>query len=159
MTSFHCSGFGRDLVLNRILANDLQGVRLDWIKLFLLDELPASASGPIPDLHATEITRIKLDTDDFIARGNPCTIRRRNFLSRLFTGISREVSYWNGHVVGGCARFSTSLENLRLLDQTEIETLCARIGLRTPAAEPSPSSAKTGSLPATHNTWPSSSHH
>lgn len=159
MASFHSSGFGRDIVLNRILANDLQGVRLEWIRLFLLNEQSASASAAIPDFHATEITRIKLDTDDFIARGNPCTVRRRNFLSRLFTGISQEVSYWNGHVVGGCARFSTSLENLRLLDQTEIETLCTRIGLRTPAAKPSPASTKTGSLPATPNTWSSSSYH
>ncbi|BCH19880.1 hypothetical protein [Mesorhizobium sp. L-2-11] len=159
MASFHSSGFGRDIVLNRILANDLQGVRLNWIRLFLLTEQSASASAPIPYFHATEITRIKLDTDDFIARGNPCTIRRRNFLSRLFTGISQEVSYWNGDVVGGCARFSTSLENLRLLDQTEIETFCTRIGLRTPAAKPSPASIKTGSLPAAHNTWSSSSYH
>lgn len=159
MASFHSSGFGRDVVLNRILANDLQGVRLDWIRLFLLTEQSASASGPLPDFHATEVTRIELDTDDFIAKGNPCTVRRRNFLSRLFTGISQDVSYWNGHVVGGCARFSTSLENARLLDQTEIETLCAKIGIRAPADKPSPSPTKTGSLPATPNTWSSSSYH
>ena len=158
MASFHSSGFGRDIVLNRILANDLQGVRLNWIRLFLLTETYASGSGQGSEFHATEV-RIKLDPDDFIARGNPCTVRRPNFLSRLFTGISQEVSYWNGHVVGGCARFSTSIENLRLLDQTETETLCTRIGLRTPAAKPSPASTKTNSLPATHNTWSSSSYH
>lgn len=158
MASFHSFGFGRDIVLNRILANDLQGVRLNWIKLFLLTETYASGCGLGSEFHATEV-RIKLDTDDFIARGNPCTIRRRNFLSRLFTGISQEISYWSGHVVGGCARVSTSLEDLRVLDQTETEALCARIGLTAPAAKPSLSSTETSGLAATHNTWSSSSHH
>ncbi|MER8458310.1 hypothetical protein NKH24_19780 [Mesorhizobium sp. M1300] len=157
--SFLQGNIGRDTVLNRILMDDLSGIRLQWVRLFVLVEKSAPAPTPLPAFKGLEITDIILDTDDFIAKGNPCTVRRRNFFSRLFTGVSSEISYWSGHIVGGCARFSTSLENSRHLDQTEIETLCTRIGLRTPAAKPSSSSVKTGSLPATRNTWSSSSYH
>lgn len=157
--SFHSSGFGRDIELNRILASDLQGVRLEWVRLFLLTEKSTSMHGRMPDFFGAEVTRIDLDTDYFIAKGNPCTVRRRNFFSRLFPGISREVSYWSGHVVGGCAKFSTSLQNARQLDQQEIEALCARIGLRRPAPETARSAVTPVSDSARRNTWSSSSYH
>lgn len=158
LASFHSSGFGRDIVLNRILANDLQGVRLDWIRLFLLTEKPAPLPDRMPEFLGVELT-IALDIDDYVARGNRCTVKRRNILSRLFTGVSRTVVTWSGDVIGGCANFSTSFDDARQLDRPEIETLCTRIGLRTPAAKPSPAFTKTGSLPAAHNTWSSSSYH
>ena len=155
--SFHSSGFGRDIVLNRILANDLQGVRLDWIRLFLLTERSSSLAGQTPDFFATEVTRIELDTDDFIAKGGRCIVRRRNILLRLFTGVSSEISYWSGDVVGGCARFSTSLEGARYLDRQEREALCARIGIgATNSRQPTPENA--GRI-APMNTLSSSSYH
>jgi hypothetical protein len=152
--SFLNGNIGRDTVLNRILKNDLNGIRLDWIRLFVLTEKTATGSGGRPDFLGVEIKDILLDIDDYIAKGNPCTVRRRNLLSRLFTGVSREVSYWSGHVVGGCARFSTSLENARQLDKTEIENLSARIGLFH--AEPP---SNTSNRPEPRNTLSSSSYH
>nr|WIE94752.1 hypothetical protein P9270_029925 [Mesorhizobium sp. WSM4875] len=151
--SFLNGNLGRDAVLNRVLRNDLAGIRLQWIRLFVLVEKGAPAPGQLPDFVALEIKDIALDTDDYIARGNPCTVRRWNFLSRLLTGVSQQISYWSGHVVGGCARVSTSLENARHLDRTEIETLCARIGLCAPPP------AKASPLLAIPNTWSSSSYH
>jgi hypothetical protein len=156
---FYSSALGRDAVLNRILANDLNGIRLQWIRLFVLAEKSASASTLSRRFAAVEVKDIVLDTDDFIAKGNPCTVCRRNLLSRLFTGVSREISYWSGHVVGGCARFSTSLRNTRQLDPTEIETLCARIGLASLAPEPAQSSTRPHRQPAARNTWSTSSYH
>lgn len=156
--SFLQGSIGRDTVLNRILLNDLNGIRLQWIRLLVLvEEVPVC--GRPPQFRGVEITDIILDTDDFVARGNPCTVRRRNILSRLLTGVSQEISYWSGHVVGGCAKFSTSLQNARQLSQTEIETLCARIGLTPPTTEPAQLFARTSSQPTGRNTWSSSSYH
>ena len=157
--SFYSSEFGRDAVFNRILAHDLKGIRLDWIRLFVLAEKRTDASGSLPRFAGAEIKDIVLDTDDFVARGNPCTIRRSNPLLRLFSGNLRTISYWSGHVVGGCARFSTSLKNARHLDNAEIETLCARIGLCAPASRTARSSASQTIKPPARNTWSSPSCH
>lgn len=150
--SFLQGNLGRDAAFNRILENELKGIRLQWVRLFVLVEKGAPAPGRPPDFVGLEIKDIVLDSDDYIARGNPCTVRRRNLFSRLLTGVSQRISYWSGHVVGGCARVSTSLENARHLDRTEIETLCARIGLCAPAA-------KASAPAAIPNTWSSSSLH
>lgn len=158
--SFYNSGFGRDAVLNRILANDLKGIRLDWIRLFVLTEKAAPAPGRMPEFLGVEIKTIRLDTDDFVAKGNRCTVKQRNILSRLFTGISTEICYWSGDVIGGCANFSTSLEDARQLDRQEIDALCARIGIR--CAEPDKPVGRNGPQAgriATRNTLSSSSYH
>lgn len=125
--SFWNSDLGRDTVLNRILATDLEGVRLDWIRLFVLVEKTAPLPGRMPELLGVEMT-ISMDVDDFIARGNRCTVERPNILSRLFTGIVKKVSYWSGDVVGGCAKVTTSFKQSRELDPDDIRTLCQRIG-------------------------------
>lgn len=157
--SFLNSVTGRDAVLNRILANDLSGVRLDWIRLFVLTEKTAAGPEGRLDFHGVEIKDIRLDTDDYVARGNPCTIRRRNIVARLLTGIAREVSYWSGHVVGGCARFSTSLENSRHLGGQEIETLCVRTGLMSSPAEHQIATAPISPRPWPRTTLSSSTYH
>lgn len=157
--SFFNSDAGRDVVLNRILMNELSGIRLDWIRLFVLTEGTMGSAGQRPDFHGVEIKDIMLDTDDYIARGNPCTVRRRNIVARLITGIAQEISYWSGHVVGGCARFSTSLEKARQLDREEIETLCIRIGLIPSPPVHSPAAANTASRPLPRNTLSSWTYH
>lgn len=158
--SFRNADIGRDVVLNRILANDLKGIRLEWIRLFMLIEKTAPAPGPMPEFFGVEIRKIEIDTDDFIARGNPCTVKRFNILSRLFTGISREVRYWSGHAVGGCANVITSFEESRHLDIEEIRDLCGRIGIRS--GDPDGSIGRNGSpagpIPP-RNTLSSSSYH
>jgi hypothetical protein len=128
--SFQDSNTGRNLVLNRILTSDLRGIRLEWLRLFLLVERTASAPGLGPEFFGREL-RIDLDTDDFIARGNRCSVKRSNILARLFTGVSYCVSYWSRSVVGGCADVTSSLWDSRELDRQEIRALCQRVGIDT----------------------------
>jgi hypothetical protein len=153
--SFQDSNTGRDLVLNRILANDLKGIRLEWLRLFMLVEHTASAPGRAPEFFGREL-RIDLDADDFIARGNRCSVKRSNILARLFTGVSYRVSYWSGSVVGGCANVTSSLWDSRELDREEIRDLCQRIGIDAgspngPARHRAPAAAR--------NTLSSTSYH
>ncbi|MER8880765.1 hypothetical protein [Mesorhizobium sp. M0684] len=123
----------------------------------MLTEKPAPSPDRMPEFLGVELT-IALDIDDYVARGNRCTVKRRNILSRLFTGVSRTVVTWSGDVIGGCANFSTSFDDARQLDRQEIKTLCSRIGLLLPVSETSQSPARP-SQPATRNTWSSSSYH
>jgi hypothetical protein len=156
--SFYNADFGRDAVVNRILANELKGIRHEWIRLFVLVEKTAPGPGRRPDFFGMEITKIELDTDDFVAKGNRCTVKRRNILSRLFTGISKEICYWSGDVVGGCANVTTSCEESRHLGRDEIHDLCARIGIATreqPIGRDNPPAGPT----ATTNTLSSSAYH
>jgi hypothetical protein len=153
--SFQESNTGRNLVLNRILANDLRGIRLEWLRLFMLVERTASASARAPEFFGREL-RIDLDTDDFIARGNRCSVKRSNILARLFMGVSYCVSYWSGSVVGGCANVTSSLWDSRELDREEIRDLCQRVGIDTgsqngPARHRAPAAAR--------NTLSSTSYH
>lgn len=158
--SFCNADFGRDAVLNRILANELKGIRLEWIRLFVLVEKTAPGPRRMPDFFGIEITRIDFDTDDFVAKGNRCTVKRRNVLSRLVTGISREICYWSGDVVGGCADVTTSCDDSRHLGQDEVNDLCRRIGIST--AEPGKPTGRDNPSPkptAIKNTLSSSAYH
>ena len=47
--SFWNSEVGRNTVLNRIVATDLAGIRLEWIRLFVLHEKPCEP-GRLPIL-------------------------------------------------------------------------------------------------------------
>mgnify|MGYP003382642227 CR=1 FL=1 len=153
--SFWNSDLGRNTVLNRILASDLEGVRLEWIRLFVLVEKTGSAPGRMPEFLGVEL-KIELDVDDFVDRGNRCNIKRPNILSRLFTGISRKVCYWSGDVVGGCAKVTASFKQSRDLEQEEIHTLCRRIGLKP--GSPAGSAGHNGPAAST-NTLSSASYH
>lgn len=154
--SFYNSGIGRDAVLNRILANDLKGIRLEWISVFVLIETTAPTPGRMPEFFGVEITKIDLDTDDYIAKGNRCTVKRFNILSRLFTGMSEEICYWSGDVVGGCADVTTSCEDSRHLHPEEIRDLCARTGIHID--NPSDPTRHKGPQ-ASRNTLSSSAYH
>jgi len=85
--SFYNSGFGRDAVLNRILAIDLKGVRLEWIRLFVLVEKTAPVPGRMPEFFGVEIKKIELDTDDFIAKGNTL---HRHALQHSLAAVQRD---------------------------------------------------------------------
>ena len=79
--SFWNSELGRNTVLNRIVATDLAGIRLEWIRLFVLHEKTAGAAGRLPEFLGVEL-KINLDIDDYVAKGNRCTVRRTNMLLR-----------------------------------------------------------------------------
>jgi hypothetical protein len=120
---------GRDIVLNRILTQDLQGVRVEFIRFFVL--IDAQASGG--QIHGIELP-IRLDINDYVQKGNPCQVRRiagPSFWGRLHYlagGGERVISYSNHDVVGGCARFSSDFEQRRHLENEEIGQLCVAVG-------------------------------
>ena len=157
--SFWNSELGRNTVLNRIVATDLAGIRLEWIRLFVLHEKTAGAAGRLPEFLGVEL-KINLDIDDYVAKGNRCTVRRTNMLLGLITGFSSETSFWSGDVVGGCANVTASFKGARNLDQQEISELCGRIGIQPKDPAPPPGRSRVTEEPAAPRiTHSSSSYH
>ncbi|BCT33550.1 hypothetical protein [Pseudomonas protegens] len=106
-TSLYNTDEGRDNVLNRILAQELPGVRVEFLTFNVILDLSNHMEGlRLP---------IRLDWDDYIARGNPhdsrfsLTFNIKAFFMQLFRKSYREISIWSGHVVGGCAEFYTDI--------------------------------------------------
>lgn len=118
---------GRNVILNKILANELKGVRTQWVRFFSLVDAGA------PDrMHGIELP-IQLDFSDYRKKGNPYDVwgfRSTSFWGRVLdlSGRYGRFSYWSGHVVGGCANFVTRFEERRGLPPEEIESLCAAVG-------------------------------
>lgn len=103
-TSILNSSTGLDTILNRVLENDLRGVRVELIRFIAILELDSGR------LEAREYA-IHLDVDDYVARGNPCEVSSTpaedigGVLLKLIGQGNKQYSFWSGHVVGGCARF------------------------------------------------------
>jgi hypothetical protein len=106
-TSLYNTDEGRDNVLNRILAQELPGVRIDFLSFNLILDLSDHMEGfRFP---------IRLNWDDYIAKGNPykkylmpARSLKELLLNMLGKGAS-EIHAWN--VVGGCAEFYTDFED------------------------------------------------
>jgi hypothetical protein len=106
-TSLYNTDEGRNNVLNRILVQDLLGVRVEFLTFNIILDLSTRMEGfRLP---------IRLNWDDYLRKGNPYRARFsltsdfKRFFLQLFRRESREVSIWSGHVVGGCAEFYTDL--------------------------------------------------
>lgn len=120
---------GRDVMLNKILANDLAGIRTDQIRFTVLDHFGEKIQGA--DFH------IHVDIDDFVARGNQHEVKMLKVspdnLTDVIKGalltlvgrepVSREVMVWSYNVVGGCAKFFTSFEERKPLSETDAEAI------------------------------------
>ncbi|MGE8099487.1 hypothetical protein [Pseudomonas fluorescens] len=127
-TSLYNTDRGRDNVLNRILTTDLPDVRIQYISFNIVLDLADHMEGlRLP---------IRLDLDDYIAKGNPHTVAIsravtfKQILRRIIGRADREISYWSGHVVGGCALFYTDLMDpeRQRLDIAEASRLLERAG-------------------------------
>jgi hypothetical protein len=122
------SQIGRDVVLNKILANELKGVRTQFIRIFLLVDLEAPGW-----MRGIELP-IRLDINDYIKKGNPCEVRRvaapglMGWLRHLAGLGNKKLSFLGRDVLGGCANFYTDLEQRRHLPPEEITALCAAVG-------------------------------
>jgi len=122
------SRVGRDLVLNRILTNELLGIRMESVRFFVLAD--TEAPGRMTGIELS----IKLDLNDYMKNGNPYQIRRvavPSLLGRLrhLVGMGQKtISFWSGHVLGGCAYFYVDFEQCRHLPPEEIGALCAAVG-------------------------------
>jgi len=134
-TSLLVSDQARDIVLNKILANDLQGVRVDCVRLVVLVDLDE----PSP-LFGMEFP-IQLDLRDYMRQGNPYrveSVRPGSFsgwLRRLVGFGEAKYSLWKRDVTGGCARFHTPTDQRRELSHAELDALCAAIGYQREGAE------------------------
>lgn len=125
-TSLYNSDHGRDDVLNRILAQELPGVRTDFLSFNLILDVSDRMEGfRFP---------IRLNWDDYIARGNPYSqysLPARGLheaLLKMFGKGAIEIHAWN--VVGGCAEFYTDAMDpeLRRLDSAQASKLLEQAG-------------------------------
>jgi hypothetical protein len=127
-TSLVNSQQGRDIVLKKILANELQGVRVEFVRYFIL------ADTDVPGWMAGFEVPIRLDFDDYKNKGNRYHVERLAARSRLgrvlnLVGFGKKAfSYCARDVVGGCATFHTDFDQRRQMPQEEIRTLCAAVG-------------------------------
>ncbi|MGC3541044.1 hypothetical protein ACPTIW_29565 [Pseudomonas aeruginosa] len=83
---------------------------------------------------------IHLDFDDYIAKGNPYNSTPSDTTTgRILQWITGEktYSYWSGHVLGGCARFYTELDdqNREPLSVDSAQELLHRVGYKIPTKE------------------------
>lgn len=122
-TSLVNTDAGRDILLNKILATDLQGVRTEFVRFFVLYD-----GGKPHPMHGLELP-IRLDFADYKKNGNP--YEGPSLLQRLLyrAGFGQlTFSYWSGHVLGGCAKFYTDFEERRHVPEEEMNELCAAVG-------------------------------
>jgi hypothetical protein len=98
-TSLTVDDQSRDNVLNRLLTRELEGVRLEFIRFSYLLESPSY--GVIAYSYP-----IRLDTEDYVAKGNPHAARsvKKGLLDRT---SDQEITYSSIHVTAGCARVFT----------------------------------------------------
>lgn len=127
-TSLVNSQQGRDIVLNKILANELQGVRVEFVRYFILVDTD------VPGWLAGFEVPIRLDFDDYKNKGNRYHVERvaaQSHLRRVLNLVGfgkKAFSYCARDVVGGCATFHTDFNQRRQMPQEEIRTLCAAVG-------------------------------
>ncbi|MDD0967783.1 hypothetical protein [Pseudomonas aphyarum] len=102
-TSLYNADEGRDNVLNRIMTQELPGVRTDFLSFNVILDLSDRMEGfRFP---------IRLNWDDYISKGNPYSkhlLPTKGFkaaLLKVFGKGAFEIRTWN--VVGGCADFYT----------------------------------------------------
>jgi hypothetical protein len=93
--SFYTAGFGRDAVVNRILANELKGIRLEWIRLFLLVEKTAnltacqtSSASRSPGSNSTPMTSSQRATGVRSDAATSCRDWSRGFRGKSATGAA-----------------------------------------------------------------------
>ncbi|NVH63391.1 hypothetical protein HQ621_20985 [Pseudomonas simiae] len=131
-TSLYNTDEGRNNVLNRILAQDLLGVRIEFLTFNIILDLSTRMEGfRLP---------IRLNWDDYVNKGNPyrsnfsLASAFKGFFIKLFRKEHREISIWSGHVVGGCAEFYTDLmdPDRYSLDINEASKLLEQAGYSRP---------------------------
>jgi hypothetical protein len=126
---------GRDIVLNKVLAGELKGVRVDCVRFFAMLDL-----GQSDCVTGIELP-IRVDAHDFIKRGNPHEVRsvalpsRAGWMLHLIGLGQPAVSFRSRHIVCGCATFYTDFQERRHLAAQESRALCAAVGYHS--VEPS----------------------
>lgn len=125
-TSLWNTDDGRDSVLNRILNQDLKGVRIEFITLTIVLDLNNSLQGmEFP---------ISFNVDDYVEKGNPYNLSQlpaENIRGKLLNLIgmgNKQISCWSGHVVGGCTDFFTKLNEGKRVERARLNEFFKKIG-------------------------------
>lgn len=128
--NLYYSDKGLNSILNRILANDLQGVRVEFVTFTIVLDLECRLEGlRLP---------IVLDLMDYKSMGNPCwteTLPARNIVGKIMQWMGKgnlRNTYHSTNVVGGCANFYTKFEERKPVERDEIQRLLALIGYASP---------------------------
>lgn len=115
----------RDALLNRILSQELTGVRVEFVRFSVIYVASNKAGFGFP---------IRLNLADYIKRGNPhdeaqipASDLSSAFLNLLGKG-DKQVTVLSTDVVGGCAQFFTDFDDRSILSGAEIDRLLGAIG-------------------------------
>ena len=125
-TSLINSDEGRNIILNRILSHDLNGVRVEFVTFSLIYYVSDN------DKHGFRFP-IRLDMDDYVKRGNPHDVADvpssdlRSALLNLIGKGGKQYSVWTYNIVGGCARFFQEFEEREHLSGSEVDRLLAAV--------------------------------
>jgi hypothetical protein len=125
-TSLWNADEGRNVVLNKILSNELRGVRVEFVRFSVALDMGG-------DIRAIELP-ILLDFDDFVAKGNPHNLLEKpaeniaGVLKNFIGKGEKDISVWSGNVVGGSARFYTDFERRKHLPSGELKALLQAVG-------------------------------
>jgi len=119
---------GRDIVLNKILSTDLQGVRLDRARFFVITD-PESPFG----VTGYEFP-IQLDVVDYRRKGSPLQIEDvlptsiGSWLRCVIGFYVKRETVLKRDVVGGCATVKTDVERRRHVTAAEARLLLTAVG-------------------------------
>lgn len=125
-TSLYNTEEGRDNILNRILKQDLSGVRVDFLTFNIILDFGDHIEGMRLPIH--------LSVSSYIRNRNPYTSRTlgglRNIMLNLVGRGSREYTILSYNIVGGCASFYTDLTDpeRERLDTEEASKLLQQAG-------------------------------
>lgn len=131
-TSLMNSDEARNHVINRILENDLRGIRLEWIR-FIYDFVDSTDGRH----HAFEFP-FDVDLDDYESRGNPLSVEPlenvvTTFVKELFGRKSaRRISVLTYHLVAGSAKVYSNFNERMGVDKELLQTVCQELGVSGP---------------------------
>jgi hypothetical protein len=129
-TSLLDTDAGRNLLLNKVLSTDLQGVELNRTRFFVISdpELPVGMTGH-------EFSMV-LNFEDYQRKGNPVevkAVRPSSIKEWVAFGLGfswKSVSPLNSNVVGGCASVETDRRPVRRVTAEEARALVIAAGYR-----------------------------
>ena len=125
-TSLLNTNEGRDTALNMVLSNELKGIRTEFMRLTVIS---GSDGG---HLHAFAFP-MHLDIEDYVAKGNICDIKQApadnlsGVLLNLIGKGDKSYSFWSYNVVGGCANFYTSDDDMQKVSHETAKELLENI--------------------------------
>jgi hypothetical protein len=132
-TSLINSDEGRSNILTRILDQDLNGVRTDFVAFSLIYIASESRHGFRFPIH--------FDLEDYVKRGNPHDSAQapptdfRSTVLNLIGKGDKQYTIFSYDVVGGCTRFCDVFNEREHLSGDEIDRLLAAVNFKKESQE------------------------